>query len=82
MDAWPFPLFTQLQAKWVFGNTLADLLHWCKAMLWSRSHSEGRESIWERGACRSEGFAGGLLVVKIRKVKIAGKAEGREAELR
>lgn len=80
MDAWPFPRFPQLQAKWVSGNMLSDPLHWCKAMLWSKkSHLEGREGIWEREAYRRVGFAGGELVDKIGKVKIAGKAEGREA---
>lgn len=39
---------------------------------------EGREAIWERGAYGGVGFAGGQLVVKIGKVKIAEKAEGRE----
>lgn len=66
VDAWPFPLFTQLQAKWVSGNMLSDLLHWCKATLWSRSHLEGREGVWERGAYRGVVFAGGQLAVKIR----------------
>lgn len=44
-----------------------------------KSHLEGREGIWERGAYRGVGFAGGELAVKIGKVKVAGKAEGREA---
>lgn len=79
VDAWPFLLFPQLQAKRVFGNMLSDLLHWCKATLWSRSHLEGREGIWGRGAYRGVGFAGRRLVVKIGEVIIAGKAEGREA---
>lgn len=81
VDPWPFPLFPQLQAKWVFGNMLSDLLHCCNATLWRRNHLEGRECIWERGAYGDVGFAGGKLVVKIGKVKIAGKAEGREASM-
>lgn len=40
---------------------------------------EVAEAIWERGAYGDVGFAGGKLVVKIRKVKIAGMAEVREA---
>lgn len=40
---------------------------------------EGREGIWERGAYRCVVFAGGQLAVKMGKVKIAGKAEGRKA---
>ena len=78
MDVWPFPLFTQLQAKWVFGNTLSDPLRRCKAKLWSRSRLEGREGVWEKGAYRGVVFAGGQLAVKIRKVKITGRGGWQE----
>lgn len=80
-DAWPFPLFTQLQAKWVFGNMLSDPLRArCKAKLWSRSCLEGREGIWERrgGGVQGVAFAGGQLAVKIGKVKITGRGGRQE----
>lgn len=38
---------------------------------------EGREGVWENGTYGSGGFAGGQLVVKIRKVEITGRGEGR-----
>lgn len=50
VDVGPFPLFTQLQAKWVFGNMLSDLLRRFKAKLWSSSCLEGREGIRESRA--------------------------------
>lgn len=77
MNEWPFPLFTQLQAKWVFGNMLPDPPCWCKAQLWSRSRLEGREGIWENGAYEGGGFAGGQLAVKIGKVEIRGRGKQR-----
>jgi len=52
VDVWPFPLFTQLQAKWVFGNMLSDPLRWCQAKLWSRSRSEGSEGLGKGGGHR------------------------------
>lgn len=78
VDVWPFPLFTQLQAKWVFGNTLSDPLRRCEAKLWSRSRLEGREGVWERGVYGGVVFAGGQLGVKIGKVKITGRAGRQE----
>lgn len=67
VDAGPFPLFTQLQAKWVFGNMLSDPLRRCKAKLWSRSRLEGREGVWERGAYVGADFAGGRLPLKLER---------------
>lgn len=62
-----FPTLPQLQAKWVFGNVPSDPLHWCKATLWSRSHSEDGETFGEGGHTEVEVLLGGSLPLKWEK---------------
>lgn len=76
-EPWMHGLFLSSPSSRQSGNVLSGLLCWCKAQLWSRSRLEGREGIWGRETYGGVVFAGGKLVVKIRKVKITGR--GREA---